>query len=55
MEGMTLIPVLLIILLSRFKDTDGINLAKDPAAMQRLREEAEKAKKELSSAIECQY
>ncbi len=38
-------------LVGRFKDTDGINLAKDPAAMQRLREEAEKAKKELSSAL----
>ena len=38
-------------LVGRFKDTDGINLAKDPAAMQRLREEAEKAKKELSSAM----
>ena len=38
-------------LVDRFKDTDGINLAKDPSAMQRLREEAEKAKKELSSAL----
>lgn len=37
-------------LIEQFKASDGINLAKDPAAMQRLREEAEKAKKELSSA-----
>lgn len=37
-------------LIEQFKVSDGINLAKDPAAMQRLREEAEKAKKELSSA-----
>lgn len=34
-----------------FKESDGINLARDAAAMQRLREEAEKAKKELSSAL----
>lgn len=38
-------------LIERFKVTDGINLSKDPAAMQRLREEAEKAKKELSTAM----
>ena len=37
-------------LVEQFKETDGINLTKDTAAMQRLREEAEKAKKELSSA-----
>ncbi len=37
-------------LIEQFKSSDGINLSKDPAAMQRLREEAEKAKKELSSA-----
>lgn len=38
-------------LVDRFKETDGINLSKDASAMQRLREEAEKAKKELSSAF----
>lgn len=38
-------------LVEQFKQSDGINLAKDAAAMQRLREEAEKAKKELSSAM----
>ncbi len=38
-------------LVERFKATDGINLAKDPAAMQRLKEEAEKVKKELSTAM----
>lgn len=38
-------------LVARFKESDGINLTKDGAAMQRLREEAEKAKKELSSAF----
>jgi len=38
-------------LIERFKATDGINLAKDPAAMQRLKEEAEKVKKELSTSM----
>lgn len=38
-------------LVERFKATDGINLAKDPAAMQRLKEEAEKVKKELSTSM----
>lgn len=38
-------------LVEKFKETDNINLAKDVSAMQRLREEAEKAKKELSSAM----
>ena len=38
-------------LVERFKETDGINLSKDASAMQRLREEAEKAKKELSSVF----
>ena len=37
-------------LVEQFKISDGINLSKDVSAMQRLREEAEKAKKELSSA-----
>lgn len=34
---------------SEFKKTDGIDLRKDPMALQRLREAAEKAKKELST------
>ena len=38
-------------LVEKFKETDNINLAKDVSAMQRLKEEAEKAKKELSSAM----
>lgn len=38
-------------LVEQFKESDGINLSKDTAAMQRLKEEAEKAKKELSSAM----
>ena len=36
-------------LTEEFKKTDGIDLAKDKMAMQRIRESAEKAKKELSS------
>ena len=36
-------------LVEQFKKTEGINLSKDTAALQRLKEEAEKAKKELSS------
>lgn len=38
-------------LVEQFKISDGINLSKDASAMQRLREEAEKAKKELSSSV----
>ena len=38
-------------LVEQFKESDNINLSKDTAAMQRLKEEAEKAKKELSSAM----
>ena len=38
-------------LVEQFKISDGINLSKDVYAMQRLREEAEKAKKELSSSV----
>ena len=38
--------------LSEFKKTDGIDLRKDNAAMQRLKDEAEKAKKELSTTTE---
>ncbi len=38
--------------LDEFKKTDGIDLRKDNAAMQRLKDEAEKAKKELSTVTE---
>ena len=38
--------------LDEFKKTDGIDLRKDNAAMQRLKDEAEKAKKELSTTTE---
>lgn len=39
-------------LVSEFKKSDGIDLAKDPMALQRLKEAAEKAKIELSSTIQ---
>jgi molecular chaperone DnaK len=39
-------------MLEEFKKDQGIDLSKDPMALQRLREEAEKAKIELSSSIE---
>jgi molecular chaperone DnaK len=38
-------------LVSEFKQTDGIDLSKDPMAMQRLKDAAEKAKIELSSSM----
>ena len=38
-------------LVEQFKKTEGINLSKDTAALQRLKEEAEKAKKELSTCM----
>lgn len=38
-------------LVEQFKKTEGINLSKDTVALQRLKEEAEKAKKELSSCM----
>jgi len=41
-------------LLAEFKKDQGIDLAKDPMAMQRLKEAAEKAKIELSSAQETE-
>ena len=41
-------------LLEEFKKQEGIDLGKDPMAMQRLREAAEKAKIELSSAMETE-
>jgi molecular chaperone DnaK len=42
--------VLITHLAGEFKKTDGIDLRSDPMALQRLREAAEKAKKELSTA-----
>jgi len=39
-------------LVSEFKKSDGIDLSKDPMALQRLKEAAEKAKIELSSTME---
>ena len=46
-------------LLSEFKKDNEVDLSKDPIAMQRIKEEAEKAKKELSSTTEteinCMY
>ncbi len=41
-------------LLDQFKKDNGVDLSKDPIAMQRVKEEAEKAKKELSSASETE-
>ena len=41
-------------LVQEFKKSDRIDLAKDPAALGRLREEAEKAKKELSAAASAE-
>ncbi len=41
-------------LLDEFKKDNGVDLSKDPIAMQRVKEEAEKAKKELSSASETE-
>jgi molecular chaperone DnaK len=41
-------------LLDNFKKTSGVDLAKDPQALQRLREAAEKAKIELSSTVETE-
>lgn len=42
---------LVTLLAERFREIHGINLAKDEAAMQRIKEEAQKAKKELSTAM----
>jgi molecular chaperone DnaK len=39
-------------LVAEFKKTDGIDLSRDPMALQRLKEAAEKAKIELSSTLE---
>ncbi len=38
-------------LISEFKRTEGVDISRDKMALQRVREEAEKAKKELSSAM----
>ncbi len=41
-------------ILSEFKKAEGIDLSRDSAAMQRVREAAEKAKKELSAALSAE-
>ena len=41
-------------ILSEFKKQEGIDLSKDPLALQRIKEAAEKAKIELSSAVESE-
>lgn len=41
-------------ILSEFKKAEGIDLSRDSAAMQRVRKAAEKAKKELSSALSAE-
>jgi len=41
-------------LIAEFKKSDGIDLSRDPMALQRLKEAAEKAKIELSSTLETQ-
>lgn len=41
-------------ILSEFKKAEGIDLSRDSAAMQRVREAAEKSKKELSSALSAE-
>ena len=41
-------------ILDNFEKENGIDLRKDPTAMQRIKDEAEKAKKELSSANETE-
>lgn len=46
--------VLIDYLLDSFKSDTGVDLTKDPMAMQRVKEEAEKAKKELSSTSETE-
>ena len=46
--------VIIRFLLDEFKKDNSVDLTKDPIAMQRVKEEAEKAKKELSSATETE-
>ncbi len=41
-------------ILEEFKKTEGIDLSKDPLALQRIKDAAEKAKKELSSTTETE-
>ncbi|MFA7201806.1 MAG: molecular chaperone DnaK [Candidatus Paceibacterota bacterium] len=41
-------------LVAEYKKTEGIDLSKDPLALQRLKESAEKAKHELSTALETE-
>ena len=41
-------------LVAEYKKTEGIDLTKDPLALQRLKEAAEKAKHELSTALETE-
>ena len=41
-------------LIAEYKKQEGIDISKDPLALQRLREAAEKAKHELSSAMEAE-
>ena len=41
-------------ILDEFKKTEGLDLSKDPLALQRLKESAERAKMELSSAMETE-
>jgi molecular chaperone DnaK len=41
-------------LIAEFKKSNGVNLRNDPLALQRLKEEAEKAKKELSSTLQTE-
>jgi molecular chaperone DnaK len=41
-------------LIESFKNDNGIDLSKDPLALQRLKEESEKAKKELSTTVQTE-
>lgn len=41
-------------LVNEYKKTDGIDISKDPLALQRLKEAAERAKHELSTALETE-
>ena len=52
LAGDNLDEVLVDYLLKTFKDNEGIDISKDPMAMQRLKEAAEKAKIELSSSVQ---
>lgn len=52
LAGDNLDEVLVEFLLKTFKDDTGIDISKDPMAMQRLKDSAEKAKIELSSSLQ---